>query len=412
MASLEPEETHLPDHEEWPQLTDSVAGINNQEGLAQRRLDRLMTSGLLRDFQDDDLGRQYQAQLCSECAALNLTVAHFLPHPFPEPGTGRDERDLLFARPYTAIRMSTSCPLCGLIQRAVDATCNAEQLNIQKDSLHCLLYMTRFSCFWDHEQGYESFRFLTVLGTTPSHERQLFAVDILPVESKLLPHCFVGRIVPEKISPQMIKRWLQQCEFVHKQSCMRLESPGQGIVENWSSPLWNEDRFMPLLPSLYFIDVHFNCLTRLPAGGRYLALSYVWGNVQSMQAHRSTIKHLKTPGSLWLAQSQLPAVILDAMQLTADIGERYLWVDSLCIVQDDLETKQAAINKMNLVYGNAFVTIIAATGDDASTGLLGLGDRPRSQQQDCAIIGPHLKLIVPHSLKALEQTKWANRAWT
>jgi hypothetical protein len=210
----------------------------------------------------------------------------------------------------------------------------------------------------------------------------------------------------------MIKRWLQQCEFVHKQSCMRLESPGQGIVENWSSPLWNEDRFMPLLLSLYFIDVHFNCLTRLPAGGRYLALSYVWGNVQSMQAHRSTIKHLKTPGSLWLAQSQLPAVILDAMQLTADIGERYLWVDSLCIVQDDLETKQAAINKMNLVYGNAFVTIIAATGDDASTGLLGLGDRPRSQQQDCAIIGPHLKLIVPHSLKALEQTKWANQAWT
>lgn len=153
-------------------------------------------------------------------------------------------------------------------------------------------------------------------------------------------------------------------------------------------------------------------LTRIPSGGRYAALSYVWGSVKSIQSYRCTIERLKKPGSLWLSRFQLPVVINDAISLVADIGERYLWVDSLCILQDDGDHKQAAINQMNLIYENALLTIIAAERTDATIGLPGVGCRPRSQRQRCDLIGPRLKMIVPHSLGALERSKWASRAWT
>lgn len=93
-------------------------------------------------------------------------------------------------------------------------------------------------------------------------------------------------------------------------------------------------------------------------------------------------------------------------------GERYLLVDSLCIVQDSLSIKQDTINQMDLVYQNAFLTIAAASGRDANVGLPGVRSNTRAVTQEHAMIAPGLELIVPHSLKALERTVWATRAWT
>lgn len=230
------------------------------------------------------------------------------------------------------------------------------------------------------------------------------------MNSTKYPNLFIGREVGGNISPQMVRRWLHQCEVIHGERCAQLESPGS--IEPAMSPLWNATRFSTLLPSLYFIDVQEYCLSRLSTGGRYVALSYVWGKYQSLQAFRNTIDELQKPGALLDAKPKLSAVVIDAMSLTADIGERYLWVDNLCIVQDDQTTKQTSINMMNLVYGNAILTVIAASGAGADAGLPGLRSQPRLQPQESAVIAPNLKLISPHSLKSLETSNWATRAWT
>jgi hypothetical protein len=60
------------------------------------------------------------------------------------------------------------------------------------------------------------------------------------------------------------------------------------------------------------------------------------------------------------------------------IGERYLWVDSLCIVQDDPQEKHGQIANMDAIYGNAILTINAAAGQDANAGLPGV--RPLSRK--------------------------------
>jgi len=60
------------------------------------------------------------------------------------------------------------------------------------------------------------------------------------------------------------------------------------------------------------------------------------------------------------------------MKFTEIIGERYLLVDRLCIVQDDIEAKHAQIHNMGSIYASASFTIVAALGNSANNGLRGI----------------------------------------
>ncbi|OCK77966.1 HET-domain-containing protein, partial [Lepidopterella palustris CBS 459.81] len=211
------------------------------------------------------------------------------------------------------------------------------------------------------------------------------------------------------VSPRMIRRWLKQCELLHWKSCSRLEMPDGRKVR--SSPLWDEAKFHELRPKMFVIDVLDGCLTRLPSDGQYLALSYVWGTPPVLCTKLENLEAHKVPGTLTQSNEQIVMVVKDAMKLTADIGQRYLWVDSLCIVQDGPE-KMNTINQMDLVYRKSLVTIVAATGDHANVGLPGVRPHTRATEQRCAEISAHLKLIVPHSLQVVGNTTWAKRAWT
>lgn len=57
----------------------------------------------------------------------------------------------------------------------------------------------------------------------------------------------------------------------------------------------------------------------------------------------------------------LPRTICDAVVATHGIGLRYLWVDAMCIVQDDGDDMAEQIGQMHAVYRSAYVTISAAT---------------------------------------------------
>jgi hypothetical protein len=105
-------------------------------------------------------------------------------------------------------------------------------------------------------------------------------------------------------------------------------------------------------------------------------------------------------------------VIQDAIDFTKQIDQRYVWIDGLCIVQDDDEMKASIIGKMNLVYRHAFLTLFAATGDDANSGLAGFRPKSRPSTQAIATIAPDLALAYPLSHASLEKSVWASRGWT
>lgn len=68
--------------------------------------------------------------------------------------------------------------------------------------------------------------------------------------------------------------------------------------------------------------------------------------------------------------SEISQTIRDAIWVTQKIGLRYLWVDALCIMQDDGQDKEREIARMGKYYGGATVTICAASASTASEGFL------------------------------------------
>lgn len=96
---------------------------------------------------------------------------------------------------------------------------------------------------------------------------------------------------------------------------------------------------------------------------------------------------LRTDGAFRGLDPQIPATIRDAIYLVRDIGERYLWVDALCIVQDDILSQNIQLAQMGLVYSLASFVIIAAAGEDANADLPGIRSGTRRAKQEILRIG-------------------------
>ena len=101
--------------------------------------------------------------------------------------------------------------------------------------------------------------------------------------------------------------------------------------------------------------------------GRYACLSYCWGKNSHRQLRTTKdtlIEHQK--GIEW---NQLPRTFQEALILTYKLGLRYLWIDSLCIVQDDLEDWRTEGGKMADIYAHSYMTFAATNSMDSKGGL-------------------------------------------
>ena len=99
---------------------------------------------------------------------------------------------------------------------------------------------------------------------------------------------------------------------------------------------------------------------------RYVALSYTWGGSIGFATTKSTYMSRHSQ----FATSELPQTIQDAIHVTRCLKVQYLWVDSLCIIQDSSEDKAAEISRMDAIYQNAFVTVSATNAPSAYRGFL------------------------------------------
>jgi hypothetical protein len=132
---------------------------------------------------------------------------------------------------------------------------------------------------------------------------------------------------------------------------------------------------------LKFIDVVHHCIVDAPPKVRYFALSYMWGGVAQMLLTTENGADLSSPGSLQKPWGMIPAVIQDAIHFVAALQERYLWVDSLCIVQDDVKVKHHQILQMGAIYNGAVASLVGAVGINANSGLAGVRPHTRIPEQ-------------------------------
>jgi Heterokaryon incompatibility protein (HET) len=91
---------------------------------------------------------------------------------------------------------------------------------------------------------------------------------------------------------------------------------------------------------------------------RYAALSHMWGDVESappLRAIRSNYNDLKNGIPL----GRLPRNFADAVETCRRLSIKYIWIDSLCIIQDSIDDWKTEAATMHLVYKNALITITA-----------------------------------------------------
>jgi hypothetical protein len=99
--------------------------------------------------------------------------------------------------------------------------------------------------------------------------------------------------------------------------------------------------------------------------GRYIALSHRWGEYTPLK----TTKTLIGIHSEEILLADLPRTFRDAVMVTRKLGIRYLWIDCLCIVQDDPQDwlREAAL--MGEIFANSYCTLAATSAKDSNGGL-------------------------------------------
>ncbi|KAL1946176.1 hypothetical protein VTO73DRAFT_15303 [Trametes versicolor] len=127
----------------------------------------------------------------------------------------------------------------------------------------------------------------------------------------------------------------------------------------------------PLLPTRLIdcSDPDHPCLVSSQDGerGRYLALSYVWGEDQPFKTTVSNLSAYEQGIDL----ARLPATIRDAIHVMHALDFHLLWVDALCIIQDSDADKCREIGRMHFIYRlRMYLTIIAASASKVSEGFL------------------------------------------
>ncbi|EGZ71350.1 HET-domain-containing protein, partial [Neurospora tetrasperma FGSC 2509] len=161
-----------------------------------------------------------------------------------------------------------------------------------------------------------------------------------------------------------LKGWLNACLGKHGPECCTTLS-GERI----------DELLPPVLPTR-IIDVgprEGSGSARLVESqgerGHYTALSYCWGS-----SRKSDRPYLTTTETLEKHLSELPWDLLpktlrDAILLTRAVGMRYLWIDSLCIIQDSNDDWEKEAARMGTLYAQARLVIAATIGTDAQAGL-------------------------------------------
>lgn len=193
------------------------------------------------------------------------------------------------------------------------------------------LYMPEYKLF---ERNFELYRLRkdvdpSMAATDPIHRRE---IDSDPTSEASLT---------------LVKSWLDNCLLTH---------------DRCSGP----QDFVPT--RLIDVSGHDPVLVSLISSSKlkYTALSHCWGNKPVFQ---TTTKN-RGDNMRHISVSSLPKSFVDAIVVTQRLGIRYLWIDSICILQDSEEDWNLESSRMRDIYQNAFLTISALDAPDSHVGFL------------------------------------------
>ncbi|CAN9450495.1 unnamed protein product [Alternaria alternata] len=250
----------------------------------------------------------------------------------------------------------------------------------------------------------------------------------------------------QKIGPRIDVPFFKHCvkACTSKHDCGELVS--DSVNEPTSTPEWEEAAIFRLVDvrKMCITEMNFCNMIRSRSDLRYVALSYRWGILPLLEGWKeykddagrpyyhnegttdvtwtrptssirltSTNKFaLSKEHSLEAEGVHIPKTIKDAIEVVQAIGERYMWVDQLCVPQEgDEHVMHANIQRMGHVYNRALFTIVAGDSSHADEGLRGLHGHPsRGKQLMEDDIIKNTRMVLPTRME-LKYGAWEERAW-
>lgn len=207
-----------------------------------------------------------------------------------------------------------------------------------------------------------------------------------------------GRILhSDWVDLDLLKQWKEMCMSSHGAKC---ENPMK----------------IPATRPAWLIDTELQCIVPGDTNGDFVALSYRWGRDSGHRVNASTRKKLQEPHALRTPEASvyLSPIVRHAIYLTSFIGERFLWVDTLCITHGDNAAVTEQLGLMGAIYASAALTIVATDGD-SQDGLLGLREisAPRDLVQRMIPFGEERITVSSTSTFSMyDGMEYSTRAWT
>lgn len=300
--------------------------------------------------------------LCSSCVDLDWDLYY----PPKSAGLPLPSRSIMTTMPNVTRFAEQGCLTCSILQEGILAVSKSiiEQESLYSDWLAMSLLsieirhdgplLVELCSHEDEDTTYLLVEFYSLKGM-PVH----FQISKLSTEPIIFSHQYLhpalghGENLPLALNLKKCLAFVNQ----HMNNCNQFHS-----VCSSTQPRLRPTRILDIgLED----DSHKLVLTTLERDdAKYVALSHCWGDCGTII---STTKGTIDQRQHEITFSELPRTFQDAVQITRALGIRYLWIDSLCIIQDDDLDWQSESAKMADIYLGSCLTI-AATGSTDSTG--------------------------------------------
>jgi hypothetical protein len=186
-----------------------------------------------------------------------------------------------------------------------------------------------------------------------------FAVRSLPIRTEALFDRAIwssDREITIKDRIPVVKQWTADCMSSH-QNCTISGSlevrPAARLIEVVDT--------VQNLPVTRLVDT-----SEITGSPRYVTLSHCWGGIDI--PNKTTLANIHEYKRA-IPFDALPRTFQDAITVTRLLDVPYLWLDCLCIVQDDVSDWQQEAAKMASIFENAVCTITAASAENCHAGL-------------------------------------------
>ncbi|KAI1770148.1 heterokaryon incompatibility protein-domain-containing protein [Hypoxylon cercidicola] len=346
---------------------------------------------------DDDPGQPFCARHAATIA--RLTRESFGPHPLGAAGLLPPFRDWHFGKLDDVLARRAWCRACALVSDAVDTVAYGNQAEV----IACWVWDGVLSGEGGKPEEMATLR-LRIAPEMVGWQSSFEPFDLVPLDDASAPATganlglFTGRpVAADRFDLSIVKTWVKACSEWHGTECVDTAA--------WQTSDWG-------VPFIRLISLADNRLIESASPPPYAALSYVWGAAPVFKTRQGNIGSLMEPGGL--ATQPFPKSIRDAMSLARALDFDFLWVDSICIVQDSPDDKAQQIRVMDGIYSRASLTIVAAAGAHADAGIPGLEPGTRSLPQRTVRVSDDLTLVALHAdgHRSAAATAWSARGWT